>query len=80
MYFSLLPAVKKTSSLVGIKNNFGPSYFLRTLEYSHLSNNRGGWNKQEGCAKFPELINEEEGITEEGWTFLENVEGVSTST
>ena len=36
---------------------------------SDLSNNRGGWNKQEGCAKFPELINEEEGITEEGWTF-----------
>ena len=29
--------------------------------YSHLSNSQGGWNKREGGAKVPELINVEGG-------------------
>ena len=35
---------------------------------SHLYNRRGGWYKQEG-AKVPELINEKEGINEDGGIF-----------
>ena len=30
--------------------------------YSHLSNNRGGWNKRGGSAKVAKLINVEGGI------------------
>ena len=37
--------------------------------YSHLSNSRGGWNKHEGGAKVPELINEEVGMNMEGGIF-----------
>ena len=34
-------------------------------EYSHLSNNRGGWNKREGSAKVAKSINMEIGINVE---------------
>ena len=33
--------------------------------YSHLSNNRGGWNKRGGGAKIAKSINVEFGINEE---------------
>ena len=34
--------------------------------YSHLSNNRGGWNKCGGSAKIAKSINVEVGINVEG--------------
>ena len=37
--------------------------------YSHLSNNRGGWNKREGSAKVAKSINVEVGINVEGVIF-----------
>ena len=37
--------------------------------YSHLSNNRGGWNKRGGCAKVTKSINVEVGINVEGSFF-----------
>ena len=41
----------------------------RKLEYSHLSNNRGGWNKRGGRAKVAKSINVEVGINVEGGIF-----------
>ena len=38
-------------------------------KYSHLSNNRGGWNKRGGSAKVAKLINVEVGINVEGGIF-----------
>ena len=35
--------------------------FFQELIYSFLYNSQGGWNKQKGGAKVPELINEEGG-------------------
>ena len=35
-------------------------------QYSHLSNNRGGWNKRGGSAKVAKSINVEVGINVEG--------------
>ena len=55
--------------------------------YSHLSNNRGGWNKRGGSAKVAKSLNVELGINMEaglffkiikrggGKTYLINVEG-----
>ena len=43
--------------------------------YSHLSNNRGGWNKRGGRAKVAKSINVEVGINVEGeisWKKLVN--------
>jgi hypothetical protein len=37
--------------------------------YSHLSNNRGGWNKRGGGAKVAKSINVEVGISVEGGIF-----------
>ena len=37
--------------------------------YSHLSNNRGGWNKRGGRAKVAKSINVEVGINVEGGIF-----------
>ena len=37
--------------------------------YSHLSNNRGGWNKHGGSAKVAKSINVEIGINVEGGIF-----------
>ena len=37
--------------------------------YSHLSNNRGGWNKRGGSAKVAKSINVEGGINAEGGIF-----------
>ena len=37
--------------------------------YSHLSNNRGGWNKRRGSAKVAKSINVEVGINVEGGIF-----------
>ena len=37
--------------------------------YSHLSNNRGGWNKRGGSAKVAKSINMEVGINVEGEIF-----------
>ena len=34
--------------------------------YSHLSNNRGGWNKRGGSAKVAKSINVEVGVNVEG--------------
>ena len=39
------------------------------LEYSHLSNYRGGWNKHGGGAKVAKSINVEVGINVEGVIF-----------
>ena len=39
------------------------------LLYSHLSNNRGGWNKRGGSAKVAKSINVEVGINVEGGIF-----------
>ena len=41
--------------------------FVRS--YSHLSNNRGGWNKRGGSAKVAKSINVEVGINLEGGIF-----------
>ena len=38
-------------------------------DYSHLSNNRGGWNKRGGSAKVAKSINVEVGINVEGGIF-----------
>ena len=40
--------------------------------YSHLSNSRGGWNKQGGGAKVVKSTNVEEGIIEEVGIYLKN--------
>ena len=37
--------------------------------YSHLSNNRGGWNKRGGGAKLAKSINDEAEINVEGGMF-----------
>ena len=37
-----------------------------SLNYSHLSNNRGGWNKRGGSAKVAKSITVEVGINVEG--------------
>ena len=45
-------------------------YLMKLLNYSHLSNNRGGWNKRGGSAKVAKSINVEVGINVEGDIFL----------
>ena len=45
------------------------NFYLRSLIYSHLSNNRGGWNKRGGSAKVAKSINVEVGINVEGGIF-----------
>ena len=40
--------------------------FIAYIKYSHLSNNRGGWNKRGGSAKVAKSINVEVGINVEG--------------
>ena len=39
-------------------------------DYSHLSNNRGGWNKRGGEAKIAKSLNVEAGINVEGGIYL----------
>ena len=41
--------------------------------YSHLSNNRGGWNKRGGSAKVAKSINVEVGINMEGGIFWKKI-------
>ena len=41
--------------------------------YSHLSNNRGGWNKRGGGAKVAKSINVEVGINVKGGIFWKNL-------
>ena len=41
----------------------------KTIICSHLSNNRGGWNKRGGSAKVAKSINMEVGINVEGGIF-----------
>ena len=41
--------------------------------YSHLSNNRGGWNKRGGGAKVAKSIKVEVGINVEGGIFLKKL-------
>ena len=36
-----------------------------SINYSHLSNKRGGWNKRGRCAKFAKSLNVEVGINME---------------
>ena len=43
------------------------------VNYSHLSNNRGGWNKRGGGAKVAKSINVEVGINVEGGIFWKNL-------
>ena len=43
--------------------------FSLYYNYSHLSNNRGGWNKRGGSAKVAKSINVEVGINVEGGIF-----------
>ena len=45
------------------------NHFKLKLQYSHLSNNRGGWNKRGGGAKVAKPINVEVGINVEGRIF-----------
>ena len=40
-----------------------------STDYSHLSNNRGGWNKRGGSAKVAKSVNVEVGINVEGGIF-----------
>ena len=40
------------------------------IRYSHLSDNRGGWNKRGGGAKVAKSINVEAGITVEVGKYL----------
>ena len=42
---------------------------MSIIEYSHLSNNRGGWNKRGGGAKVAKSINVKFGINVEGGIF-----------
>ena len=42
---------------------------FKNFHYSHLSNNRGGWNKRGGSAKVAKSINVEVGIIVEGGIF-----------
>ena len=50
-----------------------PSLYPHCLDrYSHLFNNRGGWNKHGGGAKVAKSINVEVGITVEVGIFLKN--------
>ena len=51
---------------------FTAKLFVATFDYSHLSNNRGGWNKREGGAKAAKSINVEVGIIVEVGIFLKN--------
>ena len=43
------------------------------ITYSHLSNNRGGWNKRGGGAKVAKSINVEVGINMEGGISWKNL-------
>ena len=45
------------------------TYILEYESYSHLFNNRGGWNKRGGSAKVAKSINVEVGINVEGGIF-----------
>ena len=45
--------------------------FLISGTYSHLSNNRGGWNKRGGEAKLAKSLNVEAGINVEVGTIYE---------
>ena len=49
----------------------GPHFssVLSFFSYSHLSNNRGGWNKRGGGAKVAKSLNVEVGINVEGGIF-----------
>ena len=59
--------------------NSGPSEYGNTkpssvaekmlINYSHLSNKRGGWNRRGGSAKNAKLLNMEVGINVEGGIF-----------
>ena len=50
-------------------SNFSCSHSTQLFRYSHLSNNRGGWNKHGGSAKNAKSINVEVGINVEGGIF-----------
>ena len=45
----------------------------KVLIYSHLSNNRGGWNKRGGSAKLAKSINVEVGINMAGEIVLKKL-------
>ena len=49
----------------------GIKVFVKNLHstYSHLSNNRGGWNKRGGIVKVAKSINVDVGINLEGGIF-----------
>ena len=42
---------------------------VNPCDYSHFSNNRGGWNKRGGSTKVAKSINVEVGINVEGGIF-----------
>ena len=46
------------------------SEWKRMYNYSHLSNNRGGWNKRGGEAKIAKSLNVEAGINVEVGKYL----------
>ena len=54
--------------------NFVPKYSKQKIncDYSHLPNNRGGWNKHGGGAKAAKSINVEVGINVVGGIFWKN--------
>ena len=55
------------------QGDFEALIFCCEAMYSHLSNNRGGWNKRGGSAKVAKSINVEVGINVEGGIFLEKL-------
>ena len=56
-------------SLIKIRTTH-KSIFINIFAYPHLSNNRGGWNKRGGEAKFAKSLNMEAGINGEVGKYL----------
>ena len=56
-----VPHIQQGHRAVGSSENPGVPVVMQ-LTYSHLSNNRGGWNKCGGSAKVAKSINVEGGI------------------
>ena len=56
----------------GAKAEFSGIVSRAINRVSHLSNNRGGWNKRGGGVKVAKSINVEVGITVEVGIFLKN--------
>ena len=74
IFFLFYQAKKKSLNILGLlwrRNIYIYLYIKQKTPwtYSHLSNNRGGWNKRGGSAKVAKSINVEAGINMEGGIF-----------